>query len=106
MSGIGDYFRDAFDALADVAGTTVEYARGDNWISACAVTGQTTFQSADPSGVIVEFQTRDFIFPSCDLFFGDDTQIVPKRGDTITEEQDGRMFIYEVRRPDGDDQVW
>ena len=105
MNPFDQAITDAFAAATAVAGKVVTYQRGTDWTKASAVSGQSLFDMVDAGGTAIQFQSRDYIFRTCDLFFGD-TQVVPKRGDMVKEVVGDTTHVYEVLHPDANAQVW
>lgn len=84
------------DRLRASAARTVSYVRGANTATLLATIGSSTFESQDQSGVIEQFESRDFIIRTDELPYGE-----PQRGDRIYEELGGVANIYEVATPRG-----
>ena len=86
------------------ASKAVLYARGAASVGIQASIGRTEFQVDDGSGVMIQDVSRDFIVLAADLALGS-ANIEPQRGDRITESINGRVFVYEVAAPGGQ-QPW
>ena len=96
----------AFASIRCAAGQEVTYHRGDDWTKAVAVVGRTDFAlDDDGTGVLVQSRSRDFMFQSRDLYFGD-TPITPQRDDTIKEVVGDKVHVHEVVAPGGGEHVW
>ena len=83
---------------------TVCYVRGSQSASMPATIGKTTFEVDDGYGVLVRYESRDFLMLTADLTL-DDTLTLPQRGDRIRETQAGQVFVYEVTAP-GKEPCW
>jgi hypothetical protein len=70
-----------------------------------AAIGQTTFQTDDGAGALIEAQSRDYLICVQDLSLDDGTIIIPRRGDQIVETVAGQEQIYEVSAP-GAEPAW
>jgi hypothetical protein len=86
------------------AATTVLYQRGELSVTVSATIGRTTFEVDDGYGVLVRYQSRDFLVAREELLLGD-RLVLPERGDRIQEMQDGVTFVYEVTAP-GKEPPW
>jgi hypothetical protein len=82
--------------LKTVAGRTVEYQRGMESRSVIATIGRSEFASQNESGVIEQWESRDFLIEYDELPFG-----APVRGDVIVDQVAGRQYEYEVATPRG-----
>lgn len=82
--------------LKAAASTTVAYVRGNQAIDVTATVGSSAFESANQSGVLERWESRDYLIPTEDLPFGD-----PAQGDKIVHEIDGVSVTYEVASPRG-----
>lgn len=105
MCGFHEAILEAQRAIADVAGLTIRYHRGEHWTSIDAVAGRTTFSADDGFGAVVETQSRDYLFEANKLRFNGQLT-TPQRGDYITEDVRGVRERYDVARPDGGSQVF
>ena len=76
----------------------VTYVRGEESVEVQAAVGHTVFEVDDGTGVLEQYESRDFIVRAADLVLGG-AKVVPARGDRIREEQDGMMYVYEVMAP-------
>jgi hypothetical protein len=98
-----DLLKNASDWLEDqrtrYAASTVQYVRGSRSVEVPATVGKTTFEVDDGYGVMVRYESRDFLILAADLIF-DDQPEKPQRGDQIRETQNQQVFIYEVSAPD------
>jgi hypothetical protein len=86
------------------ASRAVAYARGSQSADLLATVGKTTFEVDDGYGVLVRYESRDFLVLAVDLML-DGTPILPERGDRIRETQAGQVFVYEVTAP-GKEPCW
>lgn len=85
------------DQLKSSAGTLVAYVRGGNTATMVATIGRSVFESASTSGVIEQWESRDFVVKTIELPYGE-----PQRGDRIYENlTDGLANVYEVSSPRG-----
>lgn len=84
------------DRLRSSAASTVAYVRSGNTATVPATIGQSRFESQDGSGVIEQWESRDFIIKTAELPYGE-----PQRGDRIYEQLGGVAQIYEVAAPRG-----
>jgi hypothetical protein len=82
--------------LQAAAGRPVVYRRGDSEASVTCTIGRSQFESQNQSGVIENWESRDYLLPAGDLPFGD-----PQRGDLVLEEVGGDVLTYEVSAPRG-----
>lgn len=82
--------------LKAAAGTTVTYVRGNQASEVTATIGASAFESANQSGVLERWESRDYLIAVQDLPFGN-----PVRGDLITEDVGGLLLEYEVASPRG-----
>lgn len=82
--------------LKAAAGSTVTYRRNGEEVALTATIGRSTFESANQSGVIENWESRDYLIPAADLQFGE-----PQRGDVLVEEIGGDVFEFEVSAPRG-----
>jgi hypothetical protein len=82
--------------LNAAAGTTVTYRRGSDEAEVTATIGRSDFEAADQSGVIENWEARDYLVPTDQLPFGE-----PLRGDVIVETSGGLDLEYEVAAPRG-----
>jgi hypothetical protein len=86
------------------ASRAVAYARGVQSVELPATIGKTTFEVDDGYGVLVHFESRDFLMLAADLMLGG-APTLPQRGDRIEETQAGQVFVYEVTAP-GKEPCW
>ena len=82
--------------LKAVAGSAVTYRRNGVEVAIKATIGRSTFESANQSGVIENWESRDYLIPAADLPFGE-----PRRGDVLIEEVGGDVMEFEVSAPRG-----
>ena len=82
----------------------VTYARGEHSVEVQAAIGHTAFEVDDGTGVLEQYESRDFIVRAADLVL-DGASVTPARGDRIREEQDGMVYVYEVMAP-GREPCW
>jgi hypothetical protein len=81
--------------LKAAAGSVVTYRRGEEEATVTATIGRSQFEAANQSGVMEQWESRDFLISTADLPFGD-----PQRGDVIVEN--GTLVVeYEVTSPRG-----
>jgi len=76
----------------------VIYVRGEHSVEVQAGIGHTAFEVDDGTGVLEQYESRDFIVRAADLVL-DSATVVPARGDRVREEQDGMVYVYEVMAP-------
>jgi len=76
----------------------VTYVRGEHFVEVQAAIGHTAFEVDDGTGVLEQYESRDFIVCAADLVL-DGASVTPARGDRIREEQDGMVYVYEVMAP-------
>jgi len=76
----------------------VTYVRGHEAVELQATVGRTIFEQRDDYGVLERVESRDFLVRAEDLVVGGD-RTLPERGDRIREEQDGKVYVYEVMAP-------
>ena len=86
------------------ASRVVAYARGPQSVEVSATIGKTVFEVDDGYGVLVRYESRDFLLLTADLVIGGEP-IVPQRGDRIRETQGSTTFVYEVTAP-GKEPAW
>ena len=86
------------------AASTVEYVRGSQSVDLLATVGKTAFEVDDGYGVLVRYESRDFLILAADLVLND-MSALPQRGDRIRETQGGTTFVYEVTAP-GKEPCW
>ena len=87
--------------LKSKAGTTVSLKRASAVTSGVTATvGSSTHQQIDELGGVVFWESRDYLIDAADYAFGGQTS-EPKRGDRITETQDGVTHTYEVMGESG-----
>ena len=87
------------------ASCTVVYLRGANQTSVTAIVGRTLMKLEDGyGGVHMQWTDRDFLVPPEELVLAG-SQILPERGDTIRETDNGKVYIYEVNAP-GSEPPW
>jgi hypothetical protein len=84
------------------ASRTVVYGRGANQTSVTAIIGRTLLKLEDGyGGVHMQWTDRDFLIPPDELVLAG-LQVIPERGDTIRETDNGKIYIYEVNAPGGE----
>jgi hypothetical protein len=87
------------------ASKTVVYVRGANQTSVTAIIGRTLLKLEDGyGGVHMQWTDRDFLIPPDELVLAG-SQVVPERGDTIREADNGKIYVYEVNVP-GSEPTW
>jgi hypothetical protein len=106
---MADMLRDGQEWLANQlkthASSTVVYVRGANQRSVSATIGRTLLKLEDGyGGVHMQWTDRDFLIQPADLVIAG-LQVLPERGDTIRETQNGKVYIYEVMAP-GSEPHW
>jgi hypothetical protein len=84
------------DHLAASAGTNCAYTRDGNTAQITATIGRSQFESQLQTGVIENWESRDYIIKTTELPYGE-----PRRGDLIVEELNGVSTFYEVSSPRG-----
>lgn len=84
------------DQLKASAAVNVIYRRGAAWHTVKATLAQSLFESADTSGVVEQWQSRDFIFKTTDFPYAE-----PQRGDKVLEMLNGTATVFEVAAPRG-----
>jgi hypothetical protein len=82
--------------LAAGASRSVRYSRGADFGSVNATIGTSRFESQGTSGVIEQWESRDFVIKAGTLPFGE-----PLRHDKIVETVNGVDVTYEVTSPRG-----
>jgi hypothetical protein len=82
--------------LRSAAGTTIAYVRGANTATLTATVGRSVFESQAQSGVIEQWEARDFVITTDELPYGE-----PQRGDKIYEQFGTVSNVYEVVTPRG-----
>jgi len=82
--------------LAAGASRSVRYSRGADYGTVSATIGSSRFESQGTSGVIEQWESRDFIIKAGTLPFGE-----PLRHDKIVETVNGVDVTYEVTSPRG-----
>ena len=82
--------------LNAAAGSTVTYRRGSDEAEITATIGRSEFEAQSESGVIENWESRDYLVPTSALPFGN-----PVRGDVIVETVEGLELEYEVAAPRG-----
>ena len=87
------------------ASKTVVYVRGANQTNVTAIIGRTLLKLEDGyGGVHMQWTDRDFLIPPDELVLAG-TQVIPERGDTIREADNGKIYVYEVNVP-GSEPTW
>jgi hypothetical protein len=87
------------------ASSTVVYLRGANQTSVTAIIGRTLMKLEDGyGGVHMQWTDRDFLVTPEQLVLAG-SQVLPERGDTIRETDNGKVYIYEVNAP-GSEPPW
>jgi hypothetical protein len=86
------------------ASRVVTYVRGVQSANPPASIGRTVYDVDDGYGMLVRYESRDFLILVADLMF-DGVPALPQRGDRIRETQGGTVFVYEVMAP-GKDPPW
>ena len=87
------------------ASKTVVYVRGANQTSVTAIIGRTLLKLEDGyGGVHMQWTDRDFLISPDELVLAG-LQVIPERGDTIREADNGKIYVYEVNVP-GSEPTW
>lgn len=106
MSNFSEAIANGMRAVNEIAGTLVRYERGEDWTLVDATPGKTDLQSDSGNGVILDYQSRDYIIERCQLLINDEA-ILPVRGDLIKETVGNQTMTYEVLSPaGGGEQPW
>lgn len=82
--------------LQAAAGRTVVYSRGGVDAEVTVTIGRSSFESTNQSGVVENWESRDYLLPTADLPFGE-----PQRGDLVLEQLGDDLLAYEVAAPRG-----
>ena len=82
--------------LKAAAGRSVTYRRGEDETEITATVGRSQFEAQNQSGVIENWESRDYLVGYGDLPYGE-----PQRGDVIVETVGGDVCEYEVASPRG-----
>jgi hypothetical protein len=82
--------------LKTAAGRDVTYRRNGQDVTVTATIGRSQFESQNQSGVIENWESRDYLLPLADLPFGE-----PLRGDVLVEAIGGDVLEFEVAAPRG-----
>ncbi len=82
--------------LKVAAGRAVIYRRGESGATITATIGRSQFEAQNQSGVVENWESRDYLLPAGDLPFGE-----PRRGDHLLEEIGGEVVVFEVAAPRG-----
>lgn len=82
--------------LESAAGRVVAYKRGASQANITATVGSSRFEAAGQSGVIEQWESRDFVVRSQAMPFGE-----PQRHDRIVDTLNGVAVSYEVAAPRG-----
>ena len=82
--------------LKAAAGASVTYRRGEDETAITATIGRSQFEAANQSGVVENWESRDYLVSYGDLPYGE-----PQRGDVIVETVGGDLCEYEVASPRG-----
>lgn len=82
--------------LKAAAGSTVTYRRGSDEAEVTATIGRSEFEAQSQSGVVENWESRDYLITYGDLPYGE-----PQRGDVIVETVGGDLCEYEVSAPRG-----
>jgi len=82
--------------LSASASRSVRYARGADYSTVSATIGTSRFESQGTSGVIEQWESRDFVIKAGTLPFGE-----PLRHDKIIDTINGVDITYEVTSPRG-----
>jgi hypothetical protein len=75
--------------------TPVIYQRDGQELPLTATIGRTVFQTARDGGPFETSEARDFLVDAKTLILGGQP-FLPRPGDRIAEEQDGKRFVHEV----------
>ena len=82
--------------LSASASRSVRYSRGADYGTVTATIGTSRFESQGTSGVVEQWESRDFVIKAGSLPFGE-----PLRHDKIVETLNGVDVTYEVTSPRG-----
>lgn len=82
--------------LEAAAGRVVVYKRGNSQANITATVGASRFEAAGQSGVVEQWESRDFVVRSQAMPFGE-----PQRHDRIVDMLNGVSVSYEVASPRG-----
>jgi hypothetical protein len=82
--------------LAGSAGRQVRYVRGSSSSAITATVGRSMFEAANQSGVLEQWESRDFVVTTTAFPFG-----VPQRHDRVVDTLGGSDVTYEVSSPRG-----
>lgn len=82
--------------LKAAAGRVVTYRRGSEETEITATIGRSQFEAQNQSGVVENWESRDYLVSYGDLPYGE-----PERGDVIVETVGGDVCEYEVASPRG-----
>ncbi len=83
----------------------VTYARGEQSVELNATVGLTVFRLDDGTGGTIRVSQRDFLVRCSDLVIGGE-EVLPQRGDRITETTNGKTVVWEVMGPGGGEPDW
>ena len=92
------------DQRSRYASHVVTYVRGSRTLDVLATVGKTTFEVDDGYGVLVRYESRDFLILAADLAI-QQQPFLPEQGDRIRETQGQATFVYEVTAP-GKEPCW
>ena len=82
----------------------VRYSRGTDTAELEATVGKTIFQISRDYGVFERHESRDYVMPAQNLVLAG-AEVLPERGDRITETTGDKLYHYEVMAP-GTDPCW
>ena len=88
------------DLRANYASHPVVYSRVASSVTLRAALGSTNTEFQDASGMIEQYQSRDFIVQAAELILGG-VAVLPQRGDRIEITLGGVLCVFEVLAPTG-----
>jgi len=105
MTAFQNAINNAIGNIQNVAGVSITYIQDSNEIDLTAVVGMSKFSVSDVEGLLIELESKDFIFDAADLT-ANGCQLTPQRKDIIEQTIGNDTWRYEVARPDGGEQVY
>lgn len=94
---------DQYESLREAAGVAVRYRRGDESVELIVVRGNSRYEIADNSGMMVNKDVLDFIILTSELVL-DDENVLPMAGDRIEELDSGA--VHELMQPSPSETLW
>ena len=95
----------ALSSIREITAVPISYYRGTAYVGLKGTPTKSVLQATTDGGVTIDSTGRDYIVAAADLKLGG-VVIEPAREDLIKERVSTKIHVYEVRRPDGSDQVW